>query len=288
MSAFIFRAYDQAELDRQMNARGTVADITPIIADYAQESARCRAELSCVIGVKYGPKPEERLDIFPAPGKTRAPVHVFIHGGYWRLLDASDSSFMARTLTAAGACVVAINYGLAPATSLGEIVRQCAAALGWVAANIAHHGGDPGNIHLSGSSAGGHLAAMMLAPDWQRAGGIPADAIRSVLPMSGLHDLEPVQKSNCNAWLHLDAAEARRLSPIHHLPVVPVPLLVAYAPSETEEFKRQSEVYAAASAALGAEVSVLVEPGTNHFDLPLKLMDDRSALFAGAARLMGL
>lgn len=288
MGNFIFRACDQAELDRQMNARGTVTDIAPIIADYAQESARCRAELPCAIGVKYGPKPEERLDIFPAPGKARAPVYVFIHGGYWRLLDASDSSFMARTLTAAGACVVSVNYGLAPATPLREIVRQCAAALGWVVANIASYGGDAGNIHVSGSSAGGHLAAMMLAPDWQRAGGIPAGAIRSASPMSGLHDLEPVQKSNCNDWLHLDAAEARRLSPIHHLPAVPVPLLVAYAPSETEEFKRQSEVYAAASAARGAEVSVLVEPGTNHFDLPLKLMDDRSALFAGTARLMGL
>lgn len=288
MSGFVFRAYDQAELDRQMNARGTVPDIAPFVAAYASESARCRAELPCDIGVKYGPSDDERLDVFPAAGKRKAPVYVFIHGGYWRLLDASDSSFMARALTGAGACVVAINYGLAPATPLREIVRQCAAAMGWVADNIARYGGDPDNIHVSGSSAGGHLAAMMLSETWQAIGGVPRGAIRSASPLSGLHDLVPVQLSHCNGWLALDPAEARALSPMHNLPVLPVPQVVAYAPNETEEFKRQSEVYAAASAALGAKIEVLVEPGTNHFDLPLKLMDENSTLFAATARLMGL
>lgn len=288
MSGFVFRAYDQAALNVQMNARGTVPDIAPFVAAYAAESARCRSALTCEIGVKYGPLPEERLDVFPARGRQDAPVFVFIHGGYWRLLDAADSSFMAETFTAAGACVVAINYGLAPATSLVEIVRQCRAAVAWVAKNIARYGGDPANIHVSGSSAGGHLAAMMLATEWQDEAGIASRAIASASLLSGLFDLEPVQKSNCNDWLNLDAEAARHLSPLLHLPDWPVPLVVAYAPNETEEFKRQSEVYAAACAARGSEVEIVVEPATNHFNLPLTFMDRNSQLTAATLRVMGL
>ena len=290
---FIFRAYDQRELNRQMSARGTVPDIAPFIKAYAEESALCRASLPCHTGVKYGPLAAERLDIFPSrnPGQSRpgpAPVFVFFHGGYWKLLDASDSSFMAETLVNAGACVVAVNYGLAPQTSLQEIIRQCRAATAWIAANIGDYGGDPRHIHVSGSSAGGHIAAMMLAPGWQAASDMNTSAIRSASLLSGLFDLEPVQLSDVNAWLNLDAAGARFLSPLHHLPTAPLPLLVAYAPNETDEFKRQSEVYAAASAARGASAEIIIEPGTNHFDLPLKLMDPKSALTRSVLRLMGL
>ena len=36
----VYRYYDQAELERQLNARATVPDITPILARYTSESAR--------------------------------------------------------------------------------------------------------------------------------------------------------------------------------------------------------------------------------------------------------
>ena len=287
MNPFVFRGYDQAALDHQMSARGTVPDIGPFVEAYAAESARCRATLPCHVGVPYGPKPEERLDIFPAAGGGAAPVFVFIHGGYWRALDAADSSFMAETFTRAGLCVVAINYGLAPATSLREIVRQCRAAMGWIRAHIARYGGDPSHLHVSGSSAGGHLAAAMLSPGWQAAAGFDGASLRSASVLSGLHDLEPVQKSNCNDWLNLDPDEARALSPIHALPERSIPLVVAYAPNETEEFKRQSEVYAAACAARGCAVEILVPPGTNHFTLPLVFMEPGHALTRAVLATMG-
>src|ERR1700752_3383768 len=110
----VYRYYDQAELERQLNARATVPDITPILARYASESARVRACLPCRLAVSYGMSEPERLDIFSAPTKGRSPIFVFIHGGYWRLLDSADSCFMAEHLTQSGACVVAVNYALAP------------------------------------------------------------------------------------------------------------------------------------------------------------------------------
>ena len=287
MSDFVYRYWDQAELDRQMFARGTVDDVTPFIATYARESARMRKTLPCKVEVPYGPRPAERLDYFPA-GKPGSPIFVFIHGGYWRALDAADSSFMAKTFIEAGAAVVAVNYDLAPIVSLDEITRQCRAALAWVYKNALDMNGDAARIHVSGSSAGGHLCGMMVAGGWAADFGLPEGFVQSASPLSGLFDLEPVRLSNCNEWAQLDASAALRNSPLHHLPAKPLPLIVSYAPSDTEEFKRQSEIYGAACAARGCDVQFVMEPGSNHFDLPIRFMNRDGALTRAVLKLMGL
>lgn len=284
----VFRSYDQPQLDHQMSPRGTVPDVAPFLKEYASESAKARKTLPCHLDLPYGPSEPERLDVFPVANGASVPVFVFIHGGYWRLLDAADSSFMAKSFTQAGACVVAVNYALAPGASLGEIVRQCRAALAWVFHNIAKFGGDPNRIHVSGSSAGGHLAAAMLMPGWHAALNVPETIVSSASPLSGLFDLEPVRLSHINSWMNLSQADVAELSPIRHLPVRPVPLVVSYAPSETYEFQRQSEIYAAACMARGCPVEIVVEPGTNHFDLPMMFMDPGKHLSKSVLKLMGL
>lgn len=289
MGEYVFRDYDQARLEIEMSARGTVPDFTVFTRAYAEHSASMRARLPCHLDIAYGPTEPERLDIFPArAGEGRRPVFVFMHGGYWRALDARDSSFMAETFTAAGAVVVAVNYALAPGARLAEIIRQCRASLAWVFHNIAEYGGDPARIHVSGSSAGGHLAGAILMPGWYAEFGVPETLVHSASPLSGLFDLVPVQMSHCNEWLNLTPDEARALSPLHHPPATPPPMVIAYAPSETGEFKRQSEIYAAAIAARGGRVEVIVEPGTNHFDLPMVFEDASRPLTRAVLGLMGL
>jgi arylformamidase len=287
VSDFVYRYWTQPDLDRQMSARGTVEDAMPFIAAYAKDSARMRKLLPCELNVPYGATPAERLDYFPAkaPG---SPIFVFIHGGYWRALDAADSSFMAQSFVDAGAAVVAVNYELAPAASMDEIVRQCRAAMAWIFKNAGVMNGDAARIHVSGSSAGGHLGGMMVAAGWAEGFGLPEGFIQSASLLSGLFDLEPVRLSNCNEWARMDAASARRNSPLHHLPSRPMPLVISYAPSETEEFKRQSEIYAAACTARGCEVRLVMEPGTNHFDLPSRFMDPQGALTRAVLDVMGL
>lgn len=283
----IYRYRDQRELDASLNARATVPDIAPLVAAYAEESAKSRASLPCHVGVKYGPTEAERMDIFPAR-QSGSPIFVFIHGGYWRMLDASDSSFMARMFVEAGAAVVAVNYALAPAASIDEIVRQCRAALVHVWREARTFGGDPARIHVSGSSAGGHLAGMMIAGGWARDVGAPELRLHSASPLSGLFDLEPVRLSNCNEWARLDPESAARNSPIKHLPDAPIPIVLSYAPNEASEFAIQSEAYLAACAARGCPVRFVAEPGTNHFDLPMRFMDPRSSLSRAVLKLMGL
>ena len=140
---------------------------------WAADSADVMRTQECEVDVRYGGGPNEHLDIFPA-AQADAPVLVFIHGGYWRSFDKRDHSFVAPAFTRRGVCVVVPNYALCPAVTVPQIVMQLVHALAWTWRHIGRHGGDPRRITVAGHSAGGHLAAMMLACLWPVYGHGPA------------------------------------------------------------------------------------------------------------------
>ena len=157
---------DGSTLDRLYNNRALVPDYAAYFARWAQTSVVARQTSSCQLDVPYGDGPNEMLDIFPGAG-VKAPVLVFLHGGYWRSLDKADHSFIAPAFTQAGACVVIPNYALCPAVTIPDIVLQMVKALAWTYRHVAAYGGDPRRITVVGHSAGGHLAAMLLACVWK-------------------------------------------------------------------------------------------------------------------------
>jgi arylformamidase len=271
-------AMDEAELARQYSARGTVPDADVFINAYRELSTPMYSRLPCVRDVAYGPHPGERLDLFPVPGRKDAPLFVFVHGGYWRSLTNEDSVFMAECFTQRGIAVASINYGLSPEVSLADIVAQCRRGLAWLYHHAGAHGVDVNRIVVSGSSAGGHLGGMLLAPGWQEAMGLPAQVAQGGVLVSGLFDLAPVQRTTPNTWLKLSPQEAQALSPQHQLPPPGTRLCIAVAGIDTDEFKRQSSDYAAACVAQGCEVSTLDVAGRNHFDVINDWMDPNSAL----------
>jgi len=266
------------ELERQYSARGTVPDVDVFLHAYRDQSAPMYTQLTCVPDVRYGPHADERLDLFTVPGRAAAPLFVFIHGGYWRALTKEDSSFMARSFTERGIAVAVINYALAPGVRLEEIVAQCRRAIVWLHHNATRHGIDVDRITVGGSSAGGHLGAMLLARGWQATAGVPENVVKSGALVSGLFDLEPVQQTVVNSWLRMDAGQARSLSPIHQLPPPGTRLLLATAEADTDEFKRQSLDYAAACKAGACEVRYLEVTARNHFDVIMDWMDADAAL----------
>ena len=281
-----YRGMDPARLDVEYNARATTPDVLDILAAYRARTDAAKAALAWSTHA-YGPTEPERLDIYPAGGN--APVLVFIHGGYWRALDAADSGSMAPAFVAAGACTVSVNYTLAPAASLDRIVEECRRALAWVHANIARHGGDPARIHVAGSSAGGHLAAMLMAPGWQAELGLPERAVAGATLLSGLFDLTPIPHTHINAWMALDEAAAARNSPAL-LPLPSgLPVVLAHGDTETAEFKRQTTDFAAALQRAGCEAAIVPpRPGSNHFDLVFDFGDPGNPLHAATCRAMGL
>jgi arylformamidase len=226
------------------------------------------------------------LDIFPAPGRALKPAFVFIHGGYWRMLSKNESVFMAETLTRRGISVVAVDYTLAPAVGLEEIVRQVRTAIGWLHRNGASHGIDPERLFVSGSSAGGHLTGAVVAGGWREAMGLPEDAIKGAIPVSGLFDLAPLAKSFVNAWMNFDDAQILAMSPIHHLPPHGCKLLLAWGEIEPSGFKDQSSAFLAAWRGAGFTGGAIEVPGRNHFDIILDWCDDTSTMTEACAALV--
>jgi len=220
-----------------------------------------------VLDIPYGPTAGQTLDVFPAP-RARAQTVVFIHGGYWRSLDKSDHSFIAPTFQEAGACVVLPNYDLCPAVTIPEITLQMVRAMAWTWKNAPTYGGDPRQITVIGHSAGGHLAAMMLTCDWQRADpDLPSDVVMKGMSLSGLYDLEPVGHTPfLRDSLRLTDADALRASPAF-LPAPQAATLYAVAGAEeSPEFIRQNRLIREAWGTGCVEVCEAM-PGLNHFSI---------------------
>ena len=282
-----WRNWPQGELERQYDARATVPDIAQELQAYREASAPMYQLTPCWRDVAYGSGPDETLDLFPVAGQPHAPLLVFIHGGYWRALHSQDSVFMAKQFTTHGVAVAALNYTLAPHAMLAHIIDQCQRAVAWLLKDASPYGATPQRAVLSGSSAGAHLAAMLLAPGWQAEHGVAPNALRGGVLLSGLYDLEPVQRCVPNTWLNLSVAQAQALSPQRHLPHPQVPLHVAVAEHDTDEFKRQSRDYAAACRAQGNAVTWQEAQERNHFNIVLDWMDAQSDLFVNTLDLLG-
>jgi arylformamidase len=258
------------------------------LARAGAESARARAELPLSFDVPYGAHHAERLDVFPAARPGPAPVHVFVHGGYWQRMDKADFSFVVRGLRPAGAVTVVVNYGLVPSIDLDELVRQCRAAVAWIYRHARRWGGDPDRITVSGHSAGGHLVAMLMSTDWARFGGLPADVVKAGSGISGLYDLEPIRLSYLNETLGLTAETARRNSPVHVVPEAAGSLLLAVGALEGDEYHRQTETLAAAWRRRGHAVEVMDMAGHNHFSIVTELGGPERPLSRAILRQMGL
>ena len=239
--------------------RDHVPEFDDIVAEIVSRSAATRAAVPMVADIAYGAGPDETLDLFvPEGGRTGLPVHVFIHGGYWRMFSKRDYSYVADTVTRAGAIAVIVDYALMPAVRMDTIVGQMRRARDWVVANIASHGGDPARLTVSGHSAGAHLATFL----FDRAA--TPSAIRGALLLGGIYDLRPLQTSFLADEIAITDEEVAAFSPLsrRHDPKTGVMVLVGQ--EETQPFHQQAEAFAAALTRQGLTVSSLQLARRNH------------------------
>ena len=189
--------------------RDHVPDFDAWVDAWRTRSLQARNRLAGRTGVPFGPSPTDRLDLFfPSGGAEPRPVHIFIHGGYWRAFSKDDFSYIADAVTAAGAIAAIIDYALMPGARMRQLIEQVRGACDWVGVHAGEFGGDPERISISGHSAGAHLAAMACLP------GATSCRIRSALLVSGLYELAPLAASFIQAEIQLTTDEIDSFSPL--------------------------------------------------------------------------
>jgi arylformamidase len=278
---------DPAFLSREYNNRELFPEHPRHFARWAEASARARSTMTCYLDRAYGSSPGETLDIFPSR-KGDGSALLFIHGGYWRSLDKRDFSFLAPAWVDAGVSLVVVNYDLCPKVSIERIVQQMLAASVWLYRHAEQYGMDEDRLFVSGHSAGGHLAAMMLAALWPVVDrSLPRNLYKGGLAVSGVYDLRPLVHIDwLKGDLRLDDAAAFKASPAFLPPATRAPLALTVGGLESSEFKRQNALLAERwKRVLQEDIPM---PGTDHFTVVDGLGDASSALFAGARRLMKL
>ncbi|WP_088624670.1 alpha/beta hydrolase [Oceanicola sp. 22II-s10i] len=245
-------------------------------------SASARADYPCTLNVPYGDTARQVLDIFPAE-QENAPVIVFIHGGYWRSVTSTKdtSSFVAHGTRPRGYTLVTVEYDLCPNVTLEALIAQVRASVEWVIRNISAHGGDPARIHVTGTSAGGHLTAMVAATDWA-ARGLPADAVKGATALSGLYDLTPFQWGFLAGDLKLDKARIAACSPVTQVPEGGCPIQLLWGGLEPPEFEWQARQLEGAWSRAGNPVVTCAIPERDHFTISLGFLEGDDTAFGRA------
>jgi acetyl esterase/lipase len=261
--------------------------ITPFYREFPLAESRIVRDIAYVEGPGAHPV-KHRLDLFlPEPAPEPAPrgftTVVFVHGGNWvegdKSLHVAGADLYAnigRFLAAHGYGAAVVNYRLMPGVAWEEQPSDIARAVRWVRDHIASRGGDPEAVVLMGHSAGAQLASLVAVdPRWLQDAGVPPDAIRGVIAVSGagfdLADQETyrlfggTQASVAKRFgIEISPERARDASPINHLDKDDPPFLLMYPGGDKRGVLRQSALMRAALEKAGIWTWVAPIPGLNH------------------------
>jgi len=269
----------------EYNNRARVPEHPQIFAAWMRDAAAYRdeatAERRAELGIRYGATARQTIDLFSPAGAGSASLALFIHGGYWRSLEPSTFSHVARGLNAHGLTVAVAGYDLCPQVSIADIVAQMRQAFLYLWRRFGKR------ILVFGHSAGGHLAACMLASEWKTvASDTPADLVPAAYSISGLFDLEPLIATAMNSDLGLDKEEARRVSPIFWTAPAGRTFDAVVGALESSEFLRQSRTISDAWGKAGVAIRYEAVPQTNHFTVLDPLTDPESSMVGRLVKLV--
>lgn len=285
----LYRSFTRSDEINQAYNPMLGKDPQQVIGEYVRLSRDTLAVLGDARTEQYGPTLAEHVDVFPAlQHGDGAPLHIFLHGGYWRACSSKEFAFVARQLVPAGITTLVVNYALCPQVSMSEIVRQARASVAWAWHNAEKLGADRNNITVSGHSAGGHLVGMLLSTDWESEYGLPADVLKGAVAISGLFDLGPFPHSWLQPDLQLTEREVEQLSPLKLEPVYKIPVRLRLGALESDEFHRQSSTYLDHLGTRGGEVQCEAIPDTDHYTVLDEMYREGGVLAEDVLQLAGV
>ena len=282
----VYKQYDQESLDAQYNNRLHVPDYADYLNRWRLLSEQTSQRLTVIKDIPYGKLSREKLDIYPSLQRHSRTL-LFIHGGYWQMLDKSMFHFIADGFHAHGVTTVLLTYPLAPEVTMDQMVLSCRKAITWLYSNLSAFNGDAHQMYVAGHSAGGHLAAMLMATDWPHFHrGLPGNLLKGICAISGLFNLVPIQLSYINNVLKMDMETAERNSPVRLEPSNACPLIIAVGEAETAAFNDQSNELYMCWKSKRITTQLLQLPAQNHFSIVESIIDPQSSLHQALRQLM--
>lgn len=282
----VFLTYTQEQLDEAYDLSVWIPNVRAYEGRATTASEAVRQAMPPRVE-RYGPDDADLVDIFAPPGAHGVPVMVYLHGGAWIRNTRQDASYPAPTFVGKGAAFLVPDFPSLASVRMPHMVTACQRALEWAVKNASSFGGDPNRVFLAGHSSGAHLAACVLGTDWTQRG-LPANAIKGALLMSGVYDLYPVMLSSRSTFVHITLEEEAALSPARHLDRLTCPIAVMSGDGDSPEYKRQSAVFAEMLQGMGKLHSRTVVFAANHLQEAEQLGQPDSQVSQVALSLLGL
>lgn len=206
-----------------------------------------------------------KLDLY-LPTEQGFPVVIWFHGGGLREgeKDGVFEKRLAQRLNEAGIGCASVNYRLSPRAKFPAYVEDAAAAVAWVAKNIADYSGDPQALFVSGHSAGGYLAAIVgVAPEYLAAHDMSPSDLRGLMPVSGQMATHTNILKERN--VESDSRVVDAAAPLYYVSSKSPPQLIIAGDQDLPDREEVNRDYAKALQGAGhTDVTLLVVPGRTH------------------------
>lgn len=245
------------------------------LASAAEPVVGAPYEVQSIPDIAYREGPEadpekQKLDLYLPKGKTDFPVVFFVHGGGWSSGDRKLYRPLGLLFARKGIGAVVVSYRLTPKVQHPGHIEDVARAFAWTHRNIARHGGRPDQIFVTGQSAGGHLAALLATnADYLLAEGLSIQAIKGVMPISGIYVFPPGRLTKVIG----DApGAAESASPLRHVTGQEPPFLILFADNDFPTCDRMSKSLDEELRAKGVETSCIEIKDRNHISIMVRLM----------------
>jgi arylformamidase len=264
--------------------RDFITDFDAIMEQTETRSRAFAATSRIDRNVSYGPTGRQSLDlVFPPEPAPNAPLHMFIHGGYWRAGSKEAHTLVAAPVVAAGGIAALVGYDLMPDTRLANIVAQIRRAATHLAGIAPELGADPARFSVSGHSAGAHLASLLAAEapgDREANGGLPGDLppLRGLMLVSGIYDLSDIPGSFLKDEARMRDDEARAWSPLQAQHAPGPQRVITRGGTETAPFQDQAIALSTLLGGAASGVELRTEAEANHLTIVFDLADPQAPL----------
>lgn len=224
-----------------------------------------------------------QLDLY-IPEKAHPPLIVYIHGGAWRGGSKKDSPL--RPLVDEGFAIVSIDYRLSTQAPFPAQAHDIKAAIRFLRAHQSELGIDARRVVIAGSSAGGHLAALVGVTNGNQelegnvGGNLDQSSdVQGIISLFGASDFMTIleQSTEHGRSVRVPALQlllggqpaekpelAKLASPVEHIDAHDPPLLLLHGDADPQMPPEQSKELAAAYQKAGLPVKLVIIPGAVH------------------------